>query len=71
MQDKHILGVVNVTQSEVIQEPLPLKPRILVKPSLGQKTEKQGQERFSKSILRFTRTTEFFTKILGLKGKGS
>ena len=26
---------------------------------------------FSKSILRFTKTTDFFTKMPGLKGKGS
>ena len=44
----------------------------LLKPSPGQKTWKNKE----KSVLvnpfsRFTKTTDFFTKILGLKGKGS
>ena len=73
--------------SEVIQEPLPLKPGILVKKSVVLVKRKNGftkthpldrkpWKRKEKSVLlnpfsRFTKTTEFFTKILGLKGRGS
>ena len=44
----------------------------LLKPSPGQKT----QENKDRSVLvnpfsRFTRTTDFFTRVLGLKGRGS
>ena len=72
--------------SEVIQEPLPLKPGILVKKSVVLVKRKNGftktilwtenPGKIEKSILvnpfsRFTKTTDFFTKILGFKGRGS
>ena len=44
----------------------------LLKPSLGQKTlEKKEKSVLVNPFSRFTKTTDFLSKILGLKGKGS
>ena len=43
----------------------------LLKPSPGQKTLEKEKSVLVNPFSRFTKTTDFFTKILGLKGKGS
>ena len=45
----------------------------LLKPSSGQKTLEKNKEKsvLVNPFLRFTKTTDSFTKILGLQGRGS
>ena len=69
-------SLVHLHRTGRVTQPLPLKPRILVK-KIGHfsKTQKNLENK-EKSVsvnpfLRFTKNADIFTKILGFKGRGS